>query len=159
MGRRSEISKKEKRKAQKLKRKLKFSSTHRPTSDCETSQADCSTCTTNDSASDPLDDILGEDIDAVEMRLEDAMEKPDTYSHEYLCKCRRRLLHKVEYYRRERERSRTDTAILLAKHREEIERVRHFYQTIAYARTRSGEMVKSVMEKSLAAENIAKQLK
>ena len=106
-----------------------------------------------------LDDAIGEDVVAVEMRLEDMMREPTSqYSPEYLYKCRKRLCEKVEYYRMKLEKSQSTIAKLVLKHREELESVRHFYQTIAYARTRTGAMIKTVAMNSPAAVTIMKEL-
>ena len=56
------------------------------------------------------------------------------------------------------EKSQSTIAKLVLKHMEELESVRHFYQTIAYARTRTEAMIKTVAMNSPAAVTIMKEL-
>ena len=96
MGRRSPDSKKDKRKQQKCRKKLKFSCQHKhgiESDNCDTIAQDDRAQETEDLATDVnLDDAIGEDVVAVEMRLEDMMCEPTSqYSPEYLYKCRKRL--------------------------------------------------------------------
>lgn len=65
---------------------------------------------------------------------------------------------KVNAYRSELERLKLDKAKMAFKHRSQIDRIRSFYQTIAFATTRTGKIVKTAMETSSAAANIMKEL-
>ena len=78
------------------------------------------------------------------------------YSHEYLLECRQSLIHKVRKYRADIERQSSDKARLVLKHHKELEHIRKFYQTIAYATTRTGKIVKKSY--SSAAAEVMKEI-
>ena len=85
---------------------------------------------------------IGEDADVVMMHVEDSLiqleKEPTKHSHEYLLECRQMLMHKVERYRATLEKQSSVISAMKYKQRKEIENIREFYHTIAYAPTRSG---------------------
>jgi len=164
MGRRSPQSKREKRRKQKVKRRLKFSS---PPCISDRSNGSCSEDTvdfehTQDNADAEHDQVsaLGVDLTAVEMKLEDTLKDTDSeYSYEYLLECRERLCRRLENCRSQLEKALSINASQVFKHRKEIESIRHFYQTIAYASSRSGQLVRNAKSTSSVAATIFKELR
>lgn len=101
---------------------------------------------------------IGEDADVVMMHTEDTLiqleKEPSTHSCEYLLECRQTLMHKVERYRATLEKQSSAIAAMKYKQRQEIERIREFYQAIAYAPTRSSLIVKRAVCSSKTAAEI-----
>ena len=164
MGR-SPQSKREKRRQQKVKRRLKFSS---PPCISDKSNGSCSDYTadfehTQDNAGDAEHDqvsALGVDLTAVEMKLEDTLKDTDSeYSYEYLLECRKRLCRRLEDCRSQLEKALSINASQVFKHRQEIESIRHFYQTIAYASSRTGQLVRNAKSTSSVAATIFRELR
>lgn len=65
---------------------------------------------------------------------------------------------KVNAYRSELESLKLDNAKMAFKHCFQIDCIRSFYQTIGFATTRTGKIVKTAMETSSAAANIMKEM-
>ena len=101
----------------------------------------------------------GEDVTALEMHLEDSLrQEKEEYDYEYLLDCRKKLCRKVQYYHNRLEKSVSANIKQALEHRKELESVRTFYHNIAYARTRTGRIVKSSLMSSSAATAMMKQL-
>ena len=123
------------------------------------------TKTPSDVPSQPVNEVhsssmaCGEDLVAMEMRLEDQLKKKDeNYSYEYLIECRQRLCAQVEKYKNEVERLSSTLTEQSAQHRLQLDQVREFYRTIAYARNQSGTIVKKSLVQISPAANIMKEL-
>ncbi len=111
---------------------------------------------------------MGEDEDVVLMETEDALNNLDNqaknddteckYPYQYLTDCREKLMSKVRKYRAVVEDQKSQMIIMQQKQHKEIERIRTFYQGIAYAPTRSGRLVKQVHCSSQTAKEIMKEL-
>jgi hypothetical protein len=95
------------------------------------------------------EEAYGLDLDALEMTIDDELPPPeieDEYgSIDYLQKCRRRLIFKVKKYKEKNETLRTENINLIAKHREEVEAIRSFYQNISFGLSRTGKMVRTAL--------------
>ncbi len=65
---------------------------------------------------------------------------------------------KVNAYRQDVDRLQSQQAEAALKHKSQIDRIRSFYQTIAYATTRTGRIVKTSMQTSSAAASIMREL-
>ncbi len=101
---------------------------------------------------------LGVDVATVELTLEDELKDADSdYSYEYLQECRKWLCARLEHSHCELEKALSANARQGLKHRKEIE-IRHFYQTIAYAKSRSGQMVRNAMSTTAAAVAIMEEV-
>ena len=165
-GRQSLQSKRKKRKLQKARKRKKFS---QPTQDIfgistdstlpsEVMQTQC------DVSSQPTEVhssnmACGEDLVALEMRLEDHLKKEgENYSYDYLIECRQRLCAQVEQYKNEVERLSSTLTEQSAQHRQQLDQVREFYRTIAYARNRSGTIVKKSLIHSSPAADLMREL-
>lgn len=109
---------------------------------------------------DTLQDCIGEDADVVIMQTEDDImkecdgESGPKYPYEYLLNCRKELMMRVKEYRAIVEDQKSRIIAMEYKHRKEIERIRSFYQGIAYAPTRTGKIYK----RSHCSSSIAKQI-
>ncbi len=80
------------------------------------------------------------------------------YSPGYLIECREKLIGKVRKYRKQYEDAETENAKLVYKHRQDVERIRSFYQKLMYAPMRSGKIIKAASTTSSAAVEIMKEL-
>lgn len=89
------------------------------------------------------EETFGLDLDALEMTMPPMENDPD--SLRYLLQCRQRLLSKVKKYKQNYEELKTENIKLKAKHREEIESIRSFYQNISFGLTRSGKIVRAAL--------------
>lgn len=177
MGYRSVKSKRRKRKLQKAKKKKSLQSKEglrisgKPSGDPQTSIQDSEHSTfgelqsqeTPQECNEDLDSsfsvVCGEDMVAVEMRLEDEFKDEDEqYPRDYLLECRERLCVKVQHYRSEVEALKDKIAQQSLQHRKQLDQVRDFYRNIAYARTRAGEIVRRALVNSTAAEQLMKEL-
>ena len=167
MGRRSPSAKRVKRLKQKVKRKLFAKAQGCPAQKNAYPNIPAEEIPNNDTDNvrgsvSGTDTCLGEDVDVVTMRTEDSLKELDEeeyeYSYEYLLECRQKLMRKVEEYRVYVEELTSKEARLIHKHREEVERIRNFYQTIAYAPTRTGRIVKAARMNSSAAAEIMTEL-
>lgn len=101
---------------------------------------------------------IGEDADVVMMNLEDSLneleKEPMAHSYEYLFECRKTLMQKVERYRATMEKQSSQIIAMKYKQRQEIERIREFYQAIAYAPTHSSQIVKKSICSSKTATKV-----
>ena len=173
IGKQSVKSKRRKRKLQKARKRKQFSQRKKfsqPTEEMPTISTDsCFPSEVSKAHSDksiePVNKVCyssmayGEDLIALEMRLEDSLKPEDeTYSYEYLMECRQRLRAQVEQYKSEVERLSGALTKQSAEHRQQLDAVRNFYQTIAYSRCRSGAMVKKSLVNSSPAAELMKQL-
>ena len=93
------------------------------------------------------------DTDLIEMDLYDLYRKEDGkgYSNEYLHKCRNKLRRKVRIKINELQRQIIE---LKSESEHEKKRIRMFYETIAFGRSRSGRIVQSALGTSSAAGKI-----
>ena len=151
--------KKAQRKRQKAKRKLSFTRKAPTCADNFPPSTGSFMDSPNEAAINTDDeeiDALGVDLDVVEMTV--ANPDSEEFTYEYLQDCRKKLMLKVNAYRSELESLRLDKAKMAFKHRSQIDRIRSFYQTIAFATTRTGKIVKTAMESSSTAANIMKEL-
>ncbi len=96
------------------------------------------------------------DLDVVQMEIENPYQ--ENFSTEYLLRCRRRLMHKVNAYRQKVDTLRSQQAEAAHKHKSQINHIRSFYQTIVYATTRTGSIVKTSMQTSSAAASFMREL-
>lgn len=171
-GKRNLESKRKKRRVQKARKRKKFSQRKKfsPAIDNACSISTGLSLQPNvvespDLSSQPLSNecsssmTCGEDLVALEMRLEDSLKKKDEiYSYEYLLESRQRLCGQVERYREEVERLSSALTKQSSQHRVQLDHVRDFYRTIAYSQNRSGKMVKMSLEKSSPAAELMKEL-
>ena len=159
MGKHSPQFKRSQRKRQKAKRKLKFG--------CN-AESTTSTCVSDFLSTDSLPnspvetsddeelDALGVDLDVVKMTFENPYK--DEFTNEYLQDCRRKLMQKVSAYRNKIESLKLQQSEAVRKHKAQLDRIRSFYQTIAFASTRTGKIVKTSLETSSTAASIMKEL-
>ncbi len=135
MGRRSPELKRVKRCKQKARRKLLFKDTSRP-QDLPTEHSNYQPQTDSEAPSG-TDEAVGEDIGVFLMTLEDSIQRLDTnasdYSEEFLMECRDKLMQKVIKYHKQYESAVTENSRLIHNHRQEVERIRKFYQNLVYA--------------------------
>ncbi len=168
MGKHSPQMKRAQRKRQKLRRKKMFTNnssntaqTHSPSPSTDSPPVDDYSTDSpsgiyNTNSKEADHEELGVDLDVVQMEIENPYQ--EHFSSEYLLSCRRKLMIKVNAYRQDVERLKTQQAEATLKHKTQIDRIRSFYKTIAYSTTRTGRIVKSSMEKSSAAASIMKEL-
>ena len=108
--------------------------------------------------------VIGDvDTDLIEMDLYDTYRKKDgeQYSTEYLHKCRDKLRIKVQQDRVKLIELQRKNMELKLESKREKERIRKYYETIAFGRSRTGKIVRSAMGTSSAAgkRKIVKELK
>ena len=174
MGRLSNKKKRAKRKHQKKIKKLKqtvhcsFSSAPTYTASEILSSPSKITLGThelngsNNTPSDHENTYIGDqDTDIIEMNLYDVYrgEYGQPNSSHYLKKCIEKLTRKVRYQREKicvLEKENTDMKV---EHKRETERIRQFYDTIAFGRSRSGLIVRTAMGRTSTAARIIKELK
>lgn len=101
-------------------------------------------------------DCLGEDKDVFFMEVDDSITSADSsrYSYQYMWDCRRALMEKVSKYRSIIEKQKTAKVKTALQHRQEIERIRSFYQAMVYAPTRTSKIFKA----SKCSSNIAREV-
>ena len=101
------------------------------------------------------------DTDLIEMNLYDIYRRDDgePYSTEYLLKCTAKLRKKVEQDRLKLSELQALNMKIRLENKEEKERIRTFYETIAFGRSRTGLLVRTAMGTSSAAGKIVKELK
>ena len=101
------------------------------------------------------------DTDLIEMNLYDIYRRDDgePYSTEYLLKCTAKLRKKVEQDRLKLSELQALNMKITLENKEERERIRKFYETIAFGRSRTGLLVRTAMGTSTAAGKIFKELK
>lgn len=161
MGRRSPEKLKDKRKEQKAKRKL-------------FTKQDVSTCLDTPSNDTVREDYHGDsdtctsafgnvaiDIDVIDMALYDSYRQIDgePHSQEHLLKCRMKLMQKVKCYKEQINYLQEQRIRDELRYKQEKERLRKFYETIAFAQSRTGRMVRSAMGTTNAAKEIMEELK
>ncbi len=83
----------------------------------------------------------GIDLAVVQMEIENPYQ--EHFSTEYLLSCGRKLMITLNAYRQHVDRLKTQQAEAALKHKTQIDRIRSFYQTIAYSTTRTGRIVKA----------------
>ena len=150
---------------QKVKRQLVFSKTSNSTPDKVNSAADgCSSAELDVTVREDArskEDIYGEDMDTLEMNIEDSIQVLSTdvqeYSLEYYKDCRKKLISKVDTYRGRLEKAYSQNAKLVHKHREEVDSIRSFYQSILHMPTRTGRIIKAAHGNSSAAREVLEQ--
>lgn len=100
------------------------------------------------------------DMDLVEMELYDNYRKTDgePYPTEYLLKCRKKLKTKVHKCLEKINTLELRISKINLERKEERERLRKYYETIAFGQSRTGLMVRSAMGTSKAAEKIITEL-
>ena len=101
------------------------------------------------------------DIDLVEMDVYDAYREDDGKlpSNTYLLKCNKKLRWKINHANimiRKLERQNLKEKL---ENENSKERIRKFYETIAFGRSRAGRMVREAMGTSKAAQEISQELK
>ena len=164
MGRRSQESKRIKRRHQKARRFLKFKDTYsRSSVDLQTEETTANesdvTEKTEEEASVYKQIEFGVDLAAEELRLEDELKDRDVeYTYEYLSNCRQKLRTRLEHCHQKLEEAKSINVKQNFQHRREIENIQHFYQTIAYAKSRTGRLVRSARLSSSAAAAVMKEL-
>ena len=102
--------------------------------------------------------VIGEDMDTLEMSIEDCIQQlscdNSEYPHSYLLDCWKKLMSKVDDYRKRLEEAYTANSELVRKHRKELETVRSFYQSIIHLPTRAGRILKASHGKTSAARQL-----
>ena len=151
MGRPSPTQKKAKRRRQKVRRKLVF--------------AEETACSFGEPIESESPHNLGEselhmgdvDTDVVEMVVYDGYRQIDgeSYTPGYLFKCRERLMTKVQQYRSLIHKLEREIARVKSKNNE---RLRKYYETIAFAKSRSGRMVRFAMGTAKGAGKIIREM-
>ena len=108
------------------------------------------------------EDVVGEDIDTLEMKIEDCVQQLSCdnygYTTKYLLDCRKKLMSKVDDYRTRLEESYSENAELVYKHRKELETIRAFYQSICHLPTRAGRILKASQGKLSAARQVLEEV-
>ena len=161
MGRPSLEIKRAKRKRQKNKRHSNSEIARKgPLNDTHCEFSSTSDDTVQDSSPSPSDNSvnLGDaDMDLVEMELYDLYREDDGEQHtlEYLQKCNSKLKAKVT---QDKILQRLNMKIKAEK-LDEVERIRCFYETIAFGRSRAGQMVRTARGRSCSAHNIANEMR
>ena len=100
------------------------------------------------------------DIDVIDMALYDSYRQIDgePHSQEHL-KCRMKLVQRVKRYKEQINYLQEQRIRDELRHKQEKERHRKFYDTIAFAQSRTGRMVRSAMVTTNAAKEIMEELK
>ena len=158
MGRPSPKQKKSKRKRQKARRKLEFS---KMLSKCD-ENADHGSPSEPSHESEQSTSCMGDvDTDVMEMSLYDSYRKLDgeQYTPRYLFKCREKLMIKVKQYRAHIHDLKREVAKVKLESNEEKERLRKYYEVIAFGKSRSGKIVRDAMGTAHAAGKIIQELK
>lgn len=170
MGKHSPESKRRQRKKQKVRRNLTF--VQKCPGECSNDTATVSPELSTDSTvvSEDSDQVsyhddrgehthLGVDLDVVEMTLKDKlMQDSEEYTHTYLKDCRKRLMLKVNSYRREIERLNAEKTSLIHAHKQQLDSVRSFYQNIAYGMSRTGRIVRTSIQTGKASTKMMEEL-
>lgn len=157
MGKHSPLSKRDKRKKQKARRKLKFDNV--PPQQMSEGSLSSSGLQDTECQHKSNDDVLGLDLDVLEMTLEDTFTAPDErLPYEYLDNCRKNLMRKVEMYHIQLQDMRAKNAQMRAQHCLEIERIRSFYKNIAFGHSRTGRIVRNVICTSKEAKTFVQEL-
>ena len=122
---------------------------------CQNAAPQCSLNSQDDTS------IGDDDTDLIEMSLYDDYRKDDgrPYTNHYLKQCTEKLRSKVEQYRAKICELEKENMKMKLEHKEERERIRNYYDTIAFGKSRSGQLVRMSMGTSSAAGKIIEELK
>lgn len=91
------------------------------------------------------------------MYLDDCLtDEGDEYAKEYLISCRSRVLNTCSKYRERIEELHSANVHLASCFRKSVDSIREFYRTIAYAKMRTGKLVKTAVENGTAAAKLLK---
>ena len=101
------------------------------------------------------------DIDLIEMELYDLYREEDGQPHtlEYLQKCNGKLRAKVKDDKIMINRLQRLNMKIKADKKDELERIRCFYEAIAFGQSRAGKMVRTALGTSTRAQNINKEMR
>ena len=155
------MKKREKRKKQKTKRKLKYIKSELHHRDVLVA---CEEPTINEYSS--VNDEYGVDSAVVQMRIEDNFKEQDyhdqtctdDYSKHYLTKCREVLMCKVEAYQQELARERLEKKKLLASTEEKIQSIQEFYKKMILVPNRTGTIARKALSSTHTAKQFLKEL-
>ena len=122
-----------------------------------------SSSVTNDYQNDEdaaVSEIGNQDLEMLEMNVYDTYRQEDgkPYSYNYLLDCRAKLIQKLHSCREENFeliKKMSDTKL---EQQKKIRRIRQFYELIAFAKSRSGAMVRSAMGTSHNADSIIQDM-
>ena len=105
-------------------------------------------------------EIGDQDLELLEMRIYDSYRQEDgaPHSYEYLLDCRKNIMRKLHSCKKEVNDLQKEKLEAQVKHREEIKRIRQFYEVIAFAKSRSGKIVRSAMGTSAAAVEVIRDM-
>ena len=157
MGRPSMKRKRAKRNRQKVNQKYLYS-LHLPTKTVN-DQLEC------EHETEPIKNnsgaMGGADTDLLEMALYDDYRLLDGESStpNYLSRCQQKLMTKVKESKTTINELEKEVDRVRLEKKEENERIRKYYEVIAYGKSRSGQMVRSAMGTAPAAAKIIKDLK
>ena len=102
------------------------------------------------------------DLDALEMMLDDVYDPveqmPKETQQAYLRECRKRLISKVQYYRREVDKHRSQITEMKHSQQKKVECLQSFYQNIALSNNCTARMVRSALSTSKAVVEVLKEL-
>ena len=104
-----------------------------------------------------MTEIGDADLELLEMNIYDSYRQEDgaPYSYKYLLECREKLMTKLHSCRKQVHALQKEAQL---QHREELKRTRQFYELIAFAKSRSGRIVRSAMSTSHAAGRIIRDM-
>ena len=157
MGRSSPDRKRAKRQRQKIKRKLTYGMYTRNERGQLQNVAESANVTeyVNNVCS-----VGGTDTDLIEMDLYDTYRSLDGESStlKYLLKCREKLITKAKESRTKINELEKEVNRVKLESKEENERIRKYYEVIAYGQSRAGKVVRSAMGTAPAAAQIIKDL-
>ena len=98
----------------------------------------------------------------MEMALEDLLKSVEDprvqYTRAYLTERRAKLMEKITQYRQRLEDCKSNSARITYKHRQQLARIRSFYQNLLHAPTRGAKLVKAVRSTSDEAVKVMKEL-
>lgn len=105
-------------------------------------------------------DVGDQDLELLEMTIYDSYRQEDgaPYSYKYLLDCRKKLMRKLHSCKKEVSDLQKEKLEAQIVHKEEIKRIRQFYEVIALAKSRSGRIVRSGMGTSAAAGEIIQDM-
>ena len=157
MGRPSPERRKAKRQRQKVRRKLTYP--------MRQDQLEVETDATSSGQKEleqpcTLGPIGGADTDLIEMGLYDNFREQDgkPLSQKYLMKCRTLLVSKVQRSNETINKLQRELEKVKMESKEENERIRKYYEVVAYGYSRAGRMVQSAQCSAPSAETVIKDL-
>ena len=178
MGRPSIENRRAKRKRQKKQHSIKNSKNVHETGDSPVAEAPASPLLFSDGSSPTtgnnnivqlsshmgtaFSSVLGDaDTDLIEMEIYDLYREEDgePYSVEYLQKCNEKLRRKVKDDKIIINMLQRQNMKMKADKKDEVERIRRFYETIAFGQSRAGKMVRTALGTSNRAQNISQQMR